>query len=282
MCLYAGKQGLMCHVRYPLRSAYRSRFLGGSLAGAAASWALTQRHCAHAEQQSQRPRFRALVVGSTGATGSKVVEKLASSDAWHVTAISRRPLNDVESSRLETVIVNDISEFQTDGTQKYDALFVCLGTTRGVAGSAEAFVDVEVGMTAKAIAAAKTAGVRHVGVVSAQGANPNAWVPSNAIHPMLYIRTLGQKELAVRAGGFQSVSIFRPGMLNRLRGDRLWENIVNNFGLGLRVDILAASIVADAEHQLLRQEEEDPLAFRCDVRIFEGNATIRDMVTACL
>merc|ERR1711957_1156635 len=110
-------------------------------------------------------------------------------------------------------------------------------------GSAKAFIDVEVGVTEKAVELGKAAGVRHVSVVSAQGANAAAWVPSDKIHPMLYVRTLGQKELAARSGGFQSVSIFRPGMLNRLRRDRLWEDVVTFFGLGLRVDVLAASMV---------------------------------------
>ena len=59
---------------------------------------------------------------------------------------------------------------------------------------------------------AKAAGtVKHVGLVSAQGSNKDIWVPTTLIHPMLYIRTLGQKEEAVIETNFASVSIFQPG-----------------------------------------------------------------------
>ena len=48
---------------------------------------------------------------------------------------------------------------------------------------------------------------------------------------------------------FQRVSIFRPGMLNRLKEDRTAEIIINRLFGGLRVDDLAAAIVRDAESQ---------------------------------
>ena len=34
-------------------------------------------------------------------------------------------------------------------------------------------------------------------------------------------------------------------MLNRLKGERLWENVVNYLGIGLRVDALAATMALD-------------------------------------
>ena len=79
--------------------------------------------------------------------------------------------------------------------QGRDALFNCLGTTRATAGGAKGFKDVEVGCTEAAAKVAKEAGVPHVLVVSAMGANANAWVdPWEMVHPLLYARTLGQKE----------------------------------------------------------------------------------------
>ena len=82
-------------------------------------------------------------------------------------------------------------------------------------------MDVEVGQTAAAAAVAKKLGARHAAVISAQGANAGMWVPSTYIHPLLYVRTMGEKEMAVQAAEFASTSIFRPGMLNRLRSDRM-------------------------------------------------------------
>lgn len=101
------------------------------------------------------------------------------------------------------------------GSHPPNALFNCLGTTRGQAGSAEAFVNVEVGLTKTISEVATDAGIRHASVVSAEGANKDMWVPTTLIHPLLYMRTLGEKEAAVLSFPFESVTIFRPGMLNR-------------------------------------------------------------------
>ena len=68
---------------------------------------------------------------------------------------------------------------------------------------------------------------------------------------------------------FQRVSIFRPGMLNRLKEDRTAEIIINRLFGGSRVDDLAAAIVRDAESQSPPEDGtvEDPL-------IYEGNSVI--------
>ena len=146
-------------------------------------------------------------------------------------------------------------------------------------------------------------GVLHVSVVTAQGANHQQWAV-DWFHPLLYVRTLGEKEQAtlhpeVRAaseeagelqfphegtsthGGDASSSgshassivrrsIFRPGMLNRLSGDRFVENVINNWlGLGLRVDVLARAMVRDAEAEEVERgvEVEAPV-------FYEGNTAI--------
>ena len=112
VCPNAGKHGLMSQVASRCGWACRASFVGGGLAVAAGSLALPQRHYASTEQHSQRTLYRALVVGPTGATGSKVVEELAFSDAWQVTAVSRRPLKNLKATNLETVVVGA-------GSQKY-------------------------------------------------------------------------------------------------------------------------------------------------------------------
>ena len=64
---------------------------------------------------------------------------------------------------------------------------------------------------------------------SVQGGHKNTWVPTTLIHPLLYTRrlhyiTLGEKEDALITNHFPSLSIYQPGMLNRLVGDRSAEN----------------------------------------------------------
>ena len=94
------------------------------------------------------------------------------------------------------------------------------------------------------------AGVQIASVVSAEGANHELlkghdWI--KYIHPLLYVRTLGEKEQATIASGFQRVTIFRPGLLNREVGNGLMRRIQDRFDLGLRVSTLASAMVRDAE-----------------------------------
>ena len=90
-------------------------------------------------------------------------------------------------------------------------------------------------------------------MVSAQGANADGF-SVNWFHPLLYAKTLGQKERTITEPdgspkGFERTTIFRPGMLQRLVGDRTAENILNAvFGwMSLRVDDLAKAMVLEAE-----------------------------------
>jgi hypothetical protein len=124
----------------------------------------------------------------------------------------------------------------------------------------------QVNVTESVAAMARKAGIPHVSVVSAQGANANMIVdPWELIHPLLYIRTLGRKEAAVLGKGFSKVSLFRPGPLDRLVRDRFFETIMTAFGIGLRVDTLASAMIVDAESA--SESAKEPF-------IFEGNGAI--------
>jgi hypothetical protein len=112
------------------------------------------------------------------------------------------------------------------------------------------------------------------------------WVPSTLIHPLLYIRTLGEKQQSVIDSKFPSTSIFQPGMLNRLVGDRGMENIFVNLLPTLRVDVLAEAMVLDAEAKLeLISEKEEckdsqiQNEMNSKVTFYEGNGVIANLVT---
>ena len=63
------------------------------------------------------------------------------------------------------------------------------------------------------------------------------------------MKTIGQKEQTILSNfPFNSVSIFKPGMLIRLRGKQTWfEDFSELKGFGLRVDTLASAMIHDAE-----------------------------------
>ena len=170
----------------------------------------------------------AIVVGATGATGRQVVAALLASDRWsEVVAVVRAPRPELFAEgtpKLRVQVVPDLVGGMASAAETWPAgstLFNAIGTTRGAAGGAAGFKAVEVGITTAAVAAAAGAGVTHVSCVSAQGAR-NGWVdPWEMIHPLLYARTLWQKEQACISAGIPRVSIFQPGMLQVYRTRRV-------------------------------------------------------------
>ena len=238
-----------------------------------------------------QPARSAVLVGATGATGKQLLAQLLEDDGFtSVVAVGRRAPPGVEHPKLSTVIVADLTDadalreawpvpadLDDEEATVTRVMFNCIGTTRGQAGGAAGFQKVEVGITTAVSAVAAERGIGHISVVSAQGANPNTWVDSNElIHPLLYARTLGRKEEATLAakGSVVRRSIFRPGMLNRMTGDRMAENVINALGVGLRVDTLATAMLRDAQRAPPGAQrgggQEDPV-------IFAGNPLIKQV-----
>lgn len=85
-----------------------------------------------------------------------------------------------------------------------DEAFCALGTTIKKAGSPEAFRAVDLELVASFAKAARAAGARRFGLVSAAGASASS--------RLLYSRTKGEAERAV-SSGFESVVIARPSIL---------------------------------------------------------------------
>ncbi|WIA44601.1 hypothetical protein OEZ86_007319 [Tetradesmus obliquus] len=196
----------------------------------------------------------ALVLGGTGAVGHHIVQQLLASDQWSkVTTVGRRevplPADQPGTSKLQQVVVN-MDALQSEAAGSFagvDAVFCALGTTRADAGSAEGFRKVDHDYVAAAAAAAKAAGVPYFGLVSAQGAN--AGVPSSdwrLLHPLLYTRTKGLAEEAVKGQGFARGGIFRPGMLDRGDKARSIEKLFAPLTGAIAVSDVARAMLSDA------------------------------------
>ena len=212
------------------------------------------------------------MIGGTGATGKQLLTQLISNQNCDlVTSIGRRPALDGEKNdKLVDVVVESLSNLSS--TEKYwqdnDVFFNCIGTTRQRAGGAKEFINIESGISNKAARMAMNANIPHASLISAKGANHKVWA-KNWIHPLLYMKTIGQKEQTVTSNFiFNRVSIFRPGMLIRLqRKQTFFEIFFESIGLGLRVDTLALAMMHDAERVKLGLVEESP-------QYFTGNSDI--------
>ncbi|DBB02020.1 TPA: hypothetical protein ACH3X1_000602 [Trebouxia sp. C0004] len=146
------------------------------------------------------------------------------------------------------------------------SVFCTLGTTRKDAGNAEQFKKVDLHYVQLAAQAAKQAGVQHFSLCTVKGANANMWASSlSPFHALLYIKTKGQAEEAVKAQGFACVSIFRPGTLDRGQQARWNERLASRLMTTTPVKDVARAMVLDAE------------ASRIGVQVYE-EASIIDLV----
>ena len=210
--------------------------------------------------------FKAIIIGGTGATGKQLlIQLIRNQNCDLVTSIGRRPVLDgKKNDKLVDIVVESL--FKLTSTEKYwkdnDVFFNCIGTTRQRAGGAKEFINIESGISNEAAKMAANANIPHVSLISAKGANHKIWA-NNWIQPLLYMKTIGQKEQTVISNYFfNRVSIFKPGMLIRLQGKQTWlENFFESKGLGLRVDTLASAMIHDAERVKLGQVEKAPQFF---------------------
>ena len=210
--------------------------------------------------------FKAIIIGGTGATGKQLLTQLIrNKNCELVTSIGRRPVLDGEKNdKLVDIVVESL--FKLTATKKYwkenDVFFNCIGTTRQRAGGSKEFINIESGISNEAAKMAANAKIPHASLISAKGANHKIWA-KDWIHPLLYIKTLGQKEQTIISDfSFNSVSIFKPGMLIRLRGKQTWlEDLSELKGFGLRVDTLASAMIYDAERVRLGLVGKSPQYF---------------------
>ena len=219
---------------------------------------------------------KAILIGATGATGKQLLRQLLDSDHWDgITTITRRPVLDGQGhGKLHEVVVDSFEDLSStkDDWHGHDFFFNCIGTTRGKAGGAKQFVDIEFGISLGAAELASGAGIPHASVISASGANSNGWAPE-WIHPLLYAKTIGQKEETLtKHFSFKNVTIFRPGMLIRhYDGESAMQRFFNSSSLGLPVSLLASAMKRDAE-SLARDSATN------EAIIYKGNKCIKSAI----
>ena len=218
--------------------------------------------------------FNAIVIGGTGATGRRIIEQLLAHEKCKtVTAIGRRRTVEGEGhDKLNDVLVDSMSDLSSTASlwMNNDVFFNCIGTTRAKAGGAKQFVEIELGISREAAKMASMAKIHHASLISASGANHESWAV-DWLHPLLYAKTMGQKEQTVLSEfSFNRVSIFKPGMLIRMMNEPEWyDGITEKLGIGLRVDILAAAMINDAERRSVGDSFDSP-------SIFTGNSVIKN------
>ncbi|KZF21097.1 protein fmp52, mitochondrial precursor [Xylona heveae TC161] len=152
----------------------------------------------------------AATVGSTGLTGSLVLETLLSHPAFSsVSTISRKaPSTSASSSKLHPVVPSSTDDWPSalESIQPTpDIFFSTLGTTRGSAGSVAGQRKIDYDLNLAMAKAAKDAGIKTYVLMSSASAS--------ATSRFEYMRMKGELEDAVTALGFEHTVILRPGLI---------------------------------------------------------------------
>ncbi|KAH8104659.1 hypothetical protein BXZ70DRAFT_1062198 [Cristinia sonorae] len=157
----------------------------------------------------------ALIIGATGQVGSHLLQQLLKDNTFsRVGEYGRRvtAADKIEAGKEKLVQKEvDFEKIEEAGLKdgKWDVVYITLGTTRAVAGSAAAFEKIDREYVINAARAAKSDDPNHlqrVVYLSSTGANPSAM--------FLYPKSKGLTELGLASLGYSETIIFRPGLLS--------------------------------------------------------------------
>lgn len=170
----------------------------------------------------------ALIIGATGQTGRHLLQSLLASPHFtHVGEYGRRvtPADEITTGKdkLEQKTI-DFDKLQDSGLnqKKWDVVFITLGTTKALAGSAEAFEKIDREYVISAAKEAKNSDSsvpQRLVYLSSGGANSKS--------PFLYPKSKGLTEEGLASLGYTDTIVFRPGFLagTERKNPRLAESV---------------------------------------------------------
>lgn len=170
-------------------------------------------------QLTQKTEIRLLLLGASGLVGSHVLRQaLACPAVTTLIAPTRKPLAQRDFGLKK--LVNPQIDFENIDSYarewEVDAVICALGTTIGKAGSRDAFRLVDYEYPLKFARLARSRGASVFALVSATGANPNAY--------FFYNRVKGELEQALEQENFGSLIFAQPGVIGGAREEfRLGE-----------------------------------------------------------
>ncbi len=170
----------------------------------------------------------AVIIGSTGLTGSQLLRTLLSNNAYDKVISFVRRSSKISHPKLVQHVVDFDDPKTYEELIEGNDMFCCLGTTIKKAGTEEAFERVDFLYPIQFAKAAANKGIKQYSIISALGANPKSG--------NFYLRTKGKCEDELRKLPFQSISVFRPSLLlgNRKEfrlGEKLAESIMRIFSI---------------------------------------------------
>ena len=153
--------------------------------------------------------YSAMVLGATGNVGAQIVHLLVRSPfCTKVTIVTRRQTRAFDDPKVSEVVVNmDRLEAEVaPHIHGVDVALAAFGVGKGSATMPDDEVRrIEIGYPLAFCRAAKAAGARVAGVMTAVGASPDS--------RMKYARVIGEKERAAESVGFEFLGLYRPAVI---------------------------------------------------------------------
>ena len=161
--------------------------------------------------------FRVLIIGGTGQVGAAVVRALAAEPSCaEVVMVNRRTISLTTDSRVRQVILETAAaRFSEDVTALAQRMVAhgdpvfgasCVGVGQGsLKWSEEELKALELGVVGGFARGCHAGGITHFALLSAAG--------SDARSRIRYARVMGLKEDLLQSIGFESLAIFRPGII---------------------------------------------------------------------
>jgi len=161
--------------------------------------------------------FRVLIIGGTGQVGASVVRALlAQPSCAEVVMLNRKAIPLTASHRLRQVILDttapqfsaEVTKLALSITALGDPVYAasCVGVGAGSGKWTEDQLKaLEVGVVGGFARGCHAAGITRFALLSAAGSTPKSRIR--------YARVMGLKEETVRAIGFKSLAILRPGII---------------------------------------------------------------------
>ena len=201
--------------------------------------------------------MKALVIGSTGATGTELTKQLIEHEEFTEVRVFVRNVPKINHPKLNVhkVDFNEISSWSDQ--LKGDVLFLAMGTTLKTAGSKEAQYKVDVTYQYEVAKAAAKNNVSKLILVSSVGAS------SNSI--FFYPKIKGKLEEMVKKLNFKSICILRPPVIDR--GESMMRPTerktialikrLNKFGLLVSQKPITSFFLAHKMVELVNKETTD-------------------------
>jgi uncharacterized protein YbjT (DUF2867 family) len=156
-----------------------------------------------------KAQYSAIVLGATGNVGGCIVQLLIKNPRCKkVVVVTRRKMGGLADPKVSELVVSmdRLEEEVAPHARSVDVALAAFGVGKGSAKMPEEEVrKIEIAYPQAFCRAAKAAGARVCGVMTAAGANPKAG--------MKYAKIIGEKEKAVESVKFEFIALYRPAVI---------------------------------------------------------------------